>query len=85
MAELDSNAEGYWVRTVGAPRLGDPRDGELHQFLGPLRPAFYLEPADDDPSGEDARYVLDPATAPVEEDGRVVWTFTYEPSQAGDR
>ena len=21
----------FWIRTVGAPRDGDPRDGELHQ------------------------------------------------------
>jgi hypothetical protein len=80
MAVDDSPGESYWVRTVGAPRPGDPRDGELHQFFGVLRDAFYLEPADDYRSGEDARYVRDPSSAPVDDDGRLVWIFTYEPS-----
>ena len=53
--------ESFWIRTVGAPIAGDPRDGELHQvFGGTLPPTFDLEPWDDDPDAEDARYVLAP-------------------------
>jgi hypothetical protein len=85
MAVDDSHGESYWVRTVGAPRRGDPRDGELHQFFGSLRDAFYLESADDDPNGEDARYVRDRSSAPVEEDGRAVWIFTYQPGEGGEQ
>lgn len=80
MAADEAHSDSYWVRTIGGPRPGDPRDGELHQFFGKLRDVFYLEPVEDDPTGEDARYVRDPTSAPVEEDGRLVWIFTYQPS-----
>jgi len=69
----------HWVRTVGAPRPGDPRDGELHQFYK-LPEAFDLEPWDVDPEGVDAHYVKDPASAPAVEDGREVWRYVYDPS-----
>ena len=86
MAVDSSERENYWVRTIGAPRLGDPRDGELHQFFGRLRDAFDLEPRDDDPDGEDAHYVRDPLlSGPIEEDGRLVWIFTYQPIEASEQ
>jgi hypothetical protein len=64
---------------VGAPRPGDPRDGALHQFFSRLPDAFDLEPSDDDPEGEDARYVKDTSSPPSMEDGRQVWRFVYQP------
>jgi hypothetical protein len=70
----------YWIRTVGGPRPGDPRDGELHQFFGELPDDFDLEPWDDDPEGVDAHYVKDTASPSVMEEGRRIWRFVYQPS-----
>lgn len=74
--DSESDRPVYWVRTLGGPRPGDPRDGELHQFFGPLRDQFDLEPPVD---GADARYVRDTDTPPVEEDGRTIWIYRYQP------
>jgi hypothetical protein len=68
-----------WGRTVGAPAPGDPRDGELHQFLGPLPTAFDLEPWDDDTDGTDAHYVREDGPPSIEDDGRTVWRYIYRP------
>ena len=56
---MDVSTDGwFWVRRVGAPRKGDPRDGELHRVMT-LADSFYLEPRENDLGGEDARYVRD--------------------------
>ena len=75
MANDLPDQEAHWVRTVGGPRPGDPRDGELHQFFGRLRDHFDLESWDD--QGDDPRYVRDAITPCVEEDGRTIWIYRY--------
>lgn len=72
--------EVFWIKTVGAPRSGDPRDGELHQTFGPLVEQFDLEPWDDDTgSSEDAHYVRSSAPPNLDDEGRLVWTSEYRP------
>jgi len=66
------------MRTIGAPREGDPRDGELHQALS-LEDEWDLEPWDDDPDGEDAHYVRAPGDPEIDEPGRVIWRYIYQP------
>ena len=48
--------ELQWIRTVGAPTPGDPRDGELHQIRGPLPSHFDLEPWEETSAEGDVRY-----------------------------
>lgn len=79
MSAEESSRTVHWVRTVGAPRPGDPRDGEVHQLFGTLPDAFDLEPWDGDSDGVDAHYVQDQTSPPVEEDGRTVWQYIYAP------
>jgi hypothetical protein len=74
-----SKPDAYWARSVGGPRSGDPRDGELHQFLGRLPDAFDLEPWDDDLDGVEAHYVRDTSAPPETDEGRLVWKFIYSP------
>jgi len=69
----------FWIRTVGAPRKGDPRDGELHR-MGSLPEFFNLEPWDDDPSGEEARYYRASEEPEVDDTGRQVWRFDFRPA-----
>ncbi len=78
--------EAHWVRTVGAPRQGDPRDGELHQLFGPLPDFFDLEPCDEqDESAEDyVRYFRSDASSPITDaEGRTVWIYESRPDVAG--
>jgi hypothetical protein len=67
----------HLVKTVGAPRAGDPRDGELHEFFGPLKDHFDLEPWDDDSRDEDARYYKQAGPPEFDENGRAVWLYVY--------
>ena len=84
----------WWMRTVGAPTEGDPRDGELHQVWSTELPAHSdLESWDAEQYGEwdesepydpaiagDARYWRNPAEPPgVHDDGRPVWTYHFVP------
>lgn len=70
----------HWAKTVGAPRPEDRRDGELHKVFGETpAPHFDLEPWDDDPDGIDARYVLSAGGQIIDERGRSVWVYTYDP------
>jgi hypothetical protein len=75
----ESESPVSWGRTIGAPLPGDPRDGELHQFLGPPPEAFDLEPHGE-ANGPDAHYIKDIDYPAVEEDGRLVWQYIYSPS-----
>lgn len=77
MSDDQSSREVHWLRTVGGPRPGDQRDGELHQFFGDLPDHFDLESWDDE-ADDDARYVRDPGAQPTEEDGRTVWNYHYQ-------
>jgi hypothetical protein len=79
---MPPTSDFHWIKTVGAPRAGDSRDGELHQVPGPGLPThFDLEPWEDDPHGADARYVLAAGEAVIDAEGREVWTYTYSPPQ----
>lgn len=79
MALDDPGEQVHWVRSVGGPRPGDPRDGELHRFSGRLPDEFDLEPWDADADGLDAHYVRDTTSPPVMEEGRRIWRFVYQP------
>ena len=68
----------FWMRTVGAPRAGDPRDGELHQGLS-LEEHWDLESWDEE-IDDDARYWRNPAEPPeVDSEGREIWLYHYVP------
>ena len=69
----------HWIRTVGAPSPGDPRDGELHQFSGALPEHFDLEPWDDASQTGDAHYVRSTDPPVTDDEGRTVWIFEYKP------
>ncbi len=67
-----------WVRTIGAPTAGDPRDGELHQVFGALPDHFDLEPWDEEElAGGDVRYFRADAPPIVDQEGRTVWRYEY--------
>jgi hypothetical protein len=79
--------EAHWIRTLGGPLPGDPRDGELHTHLGPPDGAFDLEAWREDPdesgvelaNDDDAHYLLQNGPPEIGPDGRVVWLYRYEP------
>lgn len=85
---MSSSDEWHWVKTVGAPEPGDPRDGELHQLYGELPDHFDLEPWDEDPnkdeaSDRDARYFKKAAPPVVDDEGRLVWLYEFR-ADVGD-
>jgi hypothetical protein len=67
----------FWIRTVGAPREGDPRDGELHR-MSSLPDHFDLEPWEHDSDGEVARYVPAASRPDVDEMGRSIWRYAFQ-------
>jgi hypothetical protein len=76
-----SDSASHWIRTIGAPTPGDPRDGELHECLGKLRVHFDLEPWDES-SDDDVRYFRSDVPPVVDEQGRTVWIYEYRPTDA---
>jgi len=74
-----SESEGLWLKTVGAPTENDGRNGELHLTSGTLPPErFALEPWDEDIDGVDAYYLLTSRTPELDEEGRLVWMYSYD-------
>ena len=68
----------YWLKTIGAPRSGDPRDGSLHRSIS-LADKFDLE-SWDDAADDDARYCRNPAELPeADSEGREIWRYYYTP------
>ena len=73
--------EVHWVKTVGAPVPNDPRDGEVHQFFGPLPRHFDLEPQDGS-DAPDAHYVRSDVPPDTDGEGRTVWIYEYRARDA---
>ena len=48
--------------------------------MGSLPEFFDLEPWDDDPSGEEARYYRASEEPEVDDTGRQVWRFDFRPA-----